>query len=177
MPRTSTVEATALLKSQHRKVEAIFKKLEGGRAEPQPLLEELKRDLSAHMRIEQDIFYPAVRQVDEDLVLESFEEHSLAEIALRRLLATPGDDPTFIAKVTTLKELIQHHVEEEESDLFPKVEKKLGKEKNQELGSAMKSKFDELTDGAPVALSKGNRTTADMAERRVLRQMAAGNTG
>jgi hemerythrin superfamily protein len=173
MARTSQIAATDLLKSQHRKVEAIFKKLEGGRAEPEPLLDELARDLASHMKIEQDIFYPAVREIDEDLVLESFEEHSLAEIALKRLLSTSPDDPTFIPKVTTLKELIQHHVGEEEDDLFPKVEKKLGKEKNVELGGRMKALFDATVENDPATLLKGSRTTADVAERRVLKEMQA----
>ncbi|HEX4340483.1 MAG TPA: hemerythrin domain-containing protein [Polyangiaceae bacterium] len=165
------IAATDLLKSQHRKVEAIFKKLEAGKADPKPLLDELARDLASHMKIEQDIFYPTIRKVDQDLVLESFEEHSLAEVALKRLLATSPDDPTFIPKVTTLKELIHHHVEEEEHDLFPKVEKKLGKEKNDELGAQMKTLFDETVEQSVASLLKGTKTTADVAERRVLKQM------
>ncbi|HEX3596939.1 MAG TPA: hemerythrin domain-containing protein [Polyangiaceae bacterium] len=172
MARSSQTAATDLLKTQHRKVEAIFKKLEGGRSEPTPLLDELSRDLAGHMKIEQDIFYPTVRKIDEDLVLESFEEHALAEIALKRLLATSPDDPTFIPKVTTLKELIMHHVQEEEEELFPKVEKKLGKEKNLELGIQMKELFDETVGSDVSKLLKGSRTTADVAERRVLKQMA-----
>lgn len=164
--------ATALLKTQHRKVEGILKKLESGRSEAGPLLEELARDLPAHMQIEQDLFYPAVREIDEDLVLESFEEHSVAEIALKRLLATPGDDPTFKAKATTLKELIMHHVEEEEGDLFPKVDKKLPTEKNQELGRQMKEMFEQASQQSiEPTIPRGGRTTADVAERRVLRGM------
>ena len=169
-------EATNLLKTQHKKVEGILKKLESGRADAPPLLEELQRDLAAHMQIEQDIFYPAVRQVDQDLVLESFEEHSLAEFALKRLLATDPDDPTFTAKVTTLKELIMHHVEEEEGELFPKVEKKLGQARNKELGEQMSAAFDEFIESGQ-SLPRGNRTTADVAERRVLKQMSAGAAG
>jgi hemerythrin superfamily protein len=173
MARSVQTGATDLLKTQHRKVEATFKKLEGGRAKPEPLLDELAHDLTAHMKIEQDIFYPAVREIDEDLVLESFEEHSLAEIALKRLLATSPDDPTFVPKVTTLKELILHHVEEEESDLLPKVEKKLGKEKNVELGARMKQLFDETVERDFRDLLKGSKTSADVAERRVLKQLEA----
>jgi hemerythrin superfamily protein len=164
--------ATALLKTQHRKVETLLKKLENGRSEAEPLLEELARDLPAHMQIEQELFYPAVREIDEDMVLESFEEHSVAEIALKRLLATPSDDPTFKAKATTLKELILHHVEEEEGELFPKVDKKLSTEQNQELGRRMKEMFERASQQSiePI-IPKGGRTTADVAERRVLREM------
>ena len=117
------MNATSLLQAQHRKVEALFKKLEGGRSDPAPLLEELANSLAAHMAIEQDIFYPAIKEADADLINEAFEEHAVAELALKRLLATDPEAEEFQARVTTLKELIEHHVEEEEEELFPKVEK------------------------------------------------------
>src|SRR5881394_1179976 len=138
MPRNSRQTATALLKTQHRKAKALLKKLASGRErDPQPILRELASDLAAHMRIEQELFYPAVHELDEDLVLESFEEHALAEVALRRLIAAPSDDPSFKAKATTLKELIEHHVEEEEEELFPKVDKKMDEAQNRELADRM----------------------------------------
>src|SRR5688572_25140478 len=105
------MKATSLLETQHRKVEALFKKLEGGRSEREPLLEDLANNLAAHMAIEQEIFYPAIKEVDEELVHESFEEHSLAELALKRLFVAP-DDEAFKARLTALKELIEHHVSE-----------------------------------------------------------------
>lgn len=162
------MKATTLLTRQHRKVEAIFKKLENGRVAPQPLLQELSNDLAAHMAIEQEIFYPAVKAIDEDLVLEAFEEHSLAELALKRLLATDPEDASFQARVVATKELIEHHVEEEEEDLFPKVEKKLGEERLLELGKAMKARFDEVAAaGFDAAVPKGfGKTSADMTKPR-----------
>ena len=172
--RNSTTRdtATALLRAQHKQVEAILKKLEGGRSEAQPLLEQLARALPAHMQIEQELFYPAVREVDEDVVLESFEEHSVAEFALKRLLATPTDDPTFKAKSTTLKELVLHHAKEEERELLPKADKKLPADQNRELGRKMKEMFEQASQQRiqPV-IPEGGRTTADVAEQRVLREM------
>ncbi len=109
---------TTLLIKQHEKVKAIFARLERGRSPLEPALDELANNLAAHMAIEQELYYPAVKKVDEDLVLESYEEHSLAELGLKRLLATPTDDESFEARVTAVKELIEHHVEEEEDDLF-----------------------------------------------------------
>ena len=132
---------TALLEKQHRKVEGIFKKLEGGRADPGPLVTELANDLAGHMAIEQDLYYPAVKKVDPSLVLESYEEHSIAELALKRLLATSPKHEAFKARVTTLQELIQHHVEEEEGDLFPHVDKKLDAATLATLGEQMKARF------------------------------------
>jgi len=145
------MNATSMLKSQHRKVEALFKKLESGRSEPAPVLEELANSLAAHMAIEQEIFYPAIKEVDSDMVNESYEEHSLAEVALKRLLATDPEDEAFQARVTALKELIEHHVEEEEQELFPEVEKALGEDTLSNLGKAMKPN---LTRSSLLALNR-----------------------
>lgn len=161
------MKATSLLEKQHRKVEAMFKKLESGKPEALPLLTELANDLVAHMAIEQDIFYPAVLRVKEDLVLESFEEHALAELALKRLVATDPKDPTFKAKVTALKDLILHHAKEEEEDLFPAVEKALGEEELLSLGKQMKPAFEQaVAQGFEAALPKTfAKTTADAANK------------
>jgi len=161
------MKATSLLEKQHRKVEATFKKLESGKPEAMPLLTDLANDLVAHMAIEQDIFYPAVRSVKEDLVLESFEEHAVAELALKRLMATDPKDPTFKAKVTTLKELILHHVKEEEEELFPAVEQALGDEALLSLGKQMKVAFEQAVEqGFEAALPKTfAKTTADAANK------------
>ncbi|HEY6880795.1 MAG TPA: hemerythrin domain-containing protein [Polyangiales bacterium] len=140
------MKATTLLEQQHRKVKTLFKKLESGRSEAAPLLEELANDLIAHMVIEHELFYPAVQAIDRDLVTESFEEHSLAELALKRLLATDPSDESFKARVVATKELIEHHVKEEEEELFPKVEKKLGAEKLEQLGKQMKTRFQQAKD-------------------------------
>jgi hemerythrin-like domain-containing protein len=159
------MKATSLLERQHRKVEGIFKKLEGGSSDPAPLLTDLANDLAAHMAIEQEIFYPAIREVDEKLILESYEEHSLAEVALKRLLATDPEDESFDARVTATKELIKHHVEEEEGEMFPKVEKALGDEKLAELGKLMKARFEEVqAAGFEASVPKGfAKTSADAA--------------
>ena len=134
------MKATELLKQQHDEVKAIFKQLEDGKGNAKALLEKLGNSLSAHMVIEQEIFYPAVLEADEDLVLESYEEHAVARFALKRLLKAAPSDQTFKAKVTTLKELIEHHVKEEEDDLFPKADKALG-ERSKDLGRDMKALF------------------------------------
>ena len=166
------MNATSLLEKQHRTVEALFKKLEGGRSDPGPVLEELANSLAAHMAIEQEIFYPAIREVDSDLVNESYEEHSLAEVALKRLLATDPEDEMFPARVTALKELIQHHVEEEEQELFPEVEKALGEDTLASLGKPMKKMFDEVfAAGFEAAVPRGMaKTSADVSHRKLAKR-------
>ncbi|MET0385599.1 MAG: hemerythrin domain-containing protein [Polyangiales bacterium] len=161
------MEATALLTKQHRQVEKLFRKLEGRSASAE-LVIELANELAAHMTIEQELLYPLARTVDQDTVLESYEEHALAEMALKRLLATELDDEAFPARVTALKELIMHHVKEEEEELFPKLEKKLGDERLRAMGKQMKARFDEVVDaGYEAAVPRGfAKTSADMSKRR-----------
>lgn len=167
------MKATALLEKQHRKVQSILRKLESGRSEPQELLTELSNDLAAHMAIEQEIFYPALREADEKIVLESYEEHALAEIALKRLLQTERNDVAFRARVKALKDLIEHHIEEEEDELFPTAEKTLGDDRLNELGKEMKARFDEVVEaGFEASVPKGfSKTSSDVAKRTALRSM------
>ena len=162
------MKATELLESQHRKVEALFKKLEAARSEPAPLLEELAGSLAAHMAIEQEIFYPRVKETDADLVNESLEEHSVAELALKRLLATDPEDEAFGARVTALKELIQHHVEEEEQELFPKIEKAIDEDTLASMGKDMKRRFDEVfQEGFAASVPRGMaKTSADVQKKK-----------
>lgn len=135
------MKATELLKQQHDEVEAIFKKLEKGEGNAEAHLKKLADSLAGHMVIEQELFYPAVMKVKEDLVREGYEEHAVARFALKRLMKTDPNDENFKAKVTTLKEIIEHHVDEEEEDLFPKAEKLLG-ESSESLCGEMKTLFD-----------------------------------
>lgn len=169
------MNATSLLKTQHRKVEALFAKLESGRSDKPAALEELANSLAAHMAIEHELFYPAVKEVDEDLINESFEEHSLAEVALKRLLATDEADDAFDARVTALKELIEHHVKEEEEELFPKVEKALEEATHTRLGKAMKTRFDEVfANGFEATVPKGmSKTSADVDKKKFVKKSAA----
>ena len=162
------MEATQLLSKQHRKVESLFRKLERKNPDAETLLTDLANDLAAHMAIEQEIFYPAVRNVDESLLLESYEEHALAEVALKRLLATDPQDDAFKARVTALKELIQHHVKEEEEELFPQVQKKLDEESLNELGKRMRKRFDEVVEaGFEAAVPRGfAKTSSDLSKRQ-----------
>ncbi len=161
------MKATSLLEKQHRKVESLFKQLEGGRSDPATVLEELANELVAHMAIEQESFYPAVRQIKEDLILESYEEHAVAELALKRLLATDPEDVSFQARVKTLKELIKHHVEEEEQELFPKVEEAIEEKALAQIGKELKAQFEQrLAEGYEALLPAGfKRTSADKTNR------------
>jgi iron-sulfur cluster repair protein YtfE (RIC family) len=168
------MQATRLLEQQHRKVEAIFKKLESEGGDAEALVIELANDLAAHMTIEQEIFYPAIQGVDREAVLESYEEHALGEVALKRLLAADSEAEEFKARVTALKELIEHHVQEEEKELFPKVEKALGDERLAELGKQMAERFEEVVGaGYESAVPRGFARTSSDVSRKALKKNTA----
>lgn len=135
------MKATTLLTRQHKKALGALKKLAAGNGTKE-ILDEVATELVAHMLIEETIFYPVARQAKKDLVLEAYEEHAIAQLALKRLLDCKLDSDVAVARATTLKELIEHHAEEEEDELFPRVEKALGDDVLDELGAKMKVAFE-----------------------------------
>lgn len=157
------MKATTLLKQQHRNVEALFAKIEAGEPE---VLKDLASALAAHMAIEHEFLYPEGRAVDPDAIAEAFEEHAIAEVALKRALATDYDDDAFDARVKVLKELIEHHVEEEETKLFPELEADLESGQLEALGAKMAPRFEALLGKGYEALLPDNfeETAADLAQ-------------
>jgi hemerythrin superfamily protein len=127
MAETKTQDALALLKEDHRKVEKLFKDYEGAKGEgrKQKLAQQICMELSVHTKIEEEIFYPACKgKVDEDLLKEAYVEHDGAKVLIAEIEAGDGEsDEYFDAKVQVLSEEIDHHVKEEEGDLFPEVKK------------------------------------------------------
>jgi iron-sulfur cluster repair protein YtfE (RIC family) len=158
------MKATELLKRQHREVKKLFaetKKAEGAKERRQGL-DEISARLTAHMSIEEAIFYPAVAELatkkTEEMVPEAYEEHHVAKLVLGELPEVDPEDERFEVKVTVLSELIDHHVEEEEEEMF-KVAEKLGMERLNELGAEMEAAFNtELGEGAEPKQAKGGRS-------------------
>ena len=146
------MEATKLLKTQHTEVKELFAKFERakGGSQKQTLFDEIADALAAHCAIEEKIFYPSVYvgPLKDDLH-EAVEEHLAAKRVIVDLLDMHPDDEQFDAKMTVLKEEIEHHVKEEEGSLFPKVEKSFPSEELSALGDQMKQLFDELQSGEP----------------------------
>jgi hypothetical protein len=163
------MKATHLLEAQHRKIESLFRRLEEHGSDPQVALEELANSLAAHMAVEQDIFYPAVQRLAPGLVNESYEEHALVEVALKRLLTTAPEEDPFPARLAALKLLTLHHVKEEEQELFLQVEALLDNAALEQLGQSLQVRFDEVfASGFEAALPQGwARTSADIAKTAV----------
>jgi hemerythrin superfamily protein len=134
------MNAIELLESQHREVEKLFSKIEKAATtrEKGKLFAQLADDLAMHASIEEHQFYPAVRaKRTEDILLESLEEHVGIKRVLADLLAISADDETFGAKIKVLKEQVEHHVKEEETDLFPKSKKVLDAKEMAALGASL----------------------------------------
>jgi hypothetical protein len=168
------MKATQLLAKQHRKVEATFEMIESAGGDPAELVRALADDLAAHMAIEQQLFYPTVREIEAQLVDASYEEHAVAELELKRLLKTSPGDPQFRARVAVLKELIVGHVEREEKSLFHAVENALSVPQLEQLGARLERMFTEArAQGFDALVPPGLvKTSADEFERAVQRMDA-----
>ncbi|MET1025757.1 MAG: hemerythrin domain-containing protein [Dongiaceae bacterium] len=117
MPSQNQLDAVALLKADHRKVEDLFAKFESakGAAKKQALVQQICTELSAHTMIEEEIFYPACTgEIEEDMVQEAYVEHDGAKVLIAELVASEPDEEFYSAKVKVLSEMIKHHVHEEE---------------------------------------------------------------
>ena len=138
------MDAITLLKDDHRTVEQLFKRFEqaGERAHVQKrqIVDRIIEELSVHAAIEEQVFYPVARATvpdTEDIALESLEEHHVVKWLLSELVDMDPAHERFDAKVTVLIENVRHHVEEEESEFFPKVRDQLGRNELAELGETL----------------------------------------
>jgi hemerythrin superfamily protein len=137
-------DAIVLLKNDHKTVEKLFKQFEklgdGALKTKRQVVDQIIAELSTHAAIEEQHFYPTIREKAPDVaddVLEGLEEHHIVKWTLSELEDLPADAERFDAKVTVLIESVRHHVEEEEGDMFPKVREALGRKELQELGAVM----------------------------------------
>lgn len=135
------MEVFELLKADHEKVSGIMEKIdettERGIKTREELFTQLKNELDLHAELEEQYFYPALEEAEEthDITLEAYEEHNLVKQLLAELESEAKDQEQWTAKFTVLKENVEHHVEEEEGELFPKARKVLGSERSEEIGS------------------------------------------
>lgn len=147
-----TRKATSLLKEDHRKVKKLFAEFdkleESDTAEMARIFETVNKELTVHTQIEEEIFYPAVEKADDDeaeeLILESREEHRLVKQLLQELSEMTADDEQFCAKMKVVKDMVLHHAEEEESEVFPIFED-LDKEEQDRIAEQLQARKAELS--------------------------------
>jgi hemerythrin superfamily protein len=148
------MNALDLLKQQHEEVSKLFKQFEkleeGGMAERRELFVMIADRLSAHATIEEQFFYPSIKtEKTEDLVREAVEEHLAVKRIIADLLEMEPDDENYNAKMKVLQENVEHHVEEEEKELFKLVRKVLDEDQLLALGVQMMAEYEELMQGEP----------------------------
>jgi hemerythrin-like domain-containing protein len=139
------VDATALIKDDHKNVEGLFKRFEeaGSKAykTKRQLADRVIKELSVHAAIEEKVLYPAMKKLGgefSEMVHEADVEHAEAKTALRAMVGLSGDDPMLDAKMSALIGGVRHHVKEEEQEMLPKFRKALSPAELDELGKRLK---------------------------------------
>jgi iron-sulfur cluster repair protein YtfE (RIC family) len=140
------VDALKLLKDDHERVKKMLEEIDSTteRAEKTRTegLAKLKQELTIHEAIEEEIFYPALRQHAEakEIVLEAFEEHDVVDTIMSEIEQTPVDDERWGAKFTVMKENLEHHIEEEEGEMFDKARDIFDRDTLESLGEQMQAR-------------------------------------
>jgi hypothetical protein len=145
-----SMDAMELLKHDHEQVKKLLEQIdsttERGVKTREELFTRFKSEMTVHERIEEEIFYPRLTEQakTKEIALEGYEEHHVVDMVMAELDDVPFDDETWGAKFTVMKENIEHHVEEEEGEMFKLARQALEKEELTELGERMEARKKEL---------------------------------
>ena len=137
------MNAITMLTDDHRTVKKLLRELEStterGVKTREELFTRIKADLTVHEIIEEEIFYPALKEHPKarDIVLEGYEEHNVVDTLMSELSSLPFDDERWGAKAKVMQENIEHHIEEEEGDMFKKARQVFDEAELEELGNRM----------------------------------------
>lgn len=137
------MDAFTLLKADHKKVAGLMDKIEDTTERAlktrEELFTQLKSELDLHAQVEETILYPVLEKAKEthEISLEAYEEHKVVKQLLSELESEPKDAEEWTAKFTVLKENVEHHVEEEEGEMFKKARRVLSEEEIEELGTRL----------------------------------------
>ncbi|MER7454636.1 hemerythrin domain-containing protein [Nocardia beijingensis] len=149
-----TTDAIVLLRDDHKAIRKLFREFEKAGEDATrtkaDVVGKIIEALTVHTYLENECMYPEVRKLVPDLeddILESYEEHHVADVLVTELAAMKPDDEHFTAKTTVLIENVDHHIDEEENEWFPKVREALGRKQLQEIGARMQ----ELRKKAPTS--------------------------
>lgn len=136
------MDAFELLKADHKKVNELFDQLEAATGKAKlKVFDQIKTELELHTHIEEKIFYPALEKPEQthDLTLEAYEEHKMVKTLLAELSGARTADDEWQAQAKVLRENVEHHVDEEENELFDKAEDALSDEEIEALGQRMEA--------------------------------------
>ena len=153
------MDAFELLKADHKKVSGLFDELEAATGKAKlNVFNQIKTELELHTHIEETIFYPALEKPEEthDLTLEAYEEHKMVKTLLAELSGARTADEEWQAKAKVLRENVEHHVEEEENELFDKADDALCDEEIEALGQRMDAEKS-LKQGRPAQKSPAKK--------------------
>jgi len=148
------MDALSLLKEDHDKVKKMLAELdsttERGVKTREELFTKVKQELEIHEAIEEEIFYPALKEHPKakELVLEAYEEHNVVDMVMAQIEGVPFDDERWGAKLTVMKENVEHHIEEEETEMFKQARQIFERDELEGLGQRMESRKQELMSGA-----------------------------
>ena len=140
-------DALTLLKEDHQKVRKMLKRLQSNGTED--LLNQVETELKIHTQIEEEIFYPAFRDAlrsrkDEHLYFEAIEEHHVVDLVLPEIEESSEGSEEFAAKAKVLRDLVEHHAEEEEKQMFPKARKVMNASQLRQLGEELQERKQDL---------------------------------
>lgn len=139
-----------VLKRDHQTISNLFNDFEriaeGETRARRDAFERVRAELEVHTKIEEELFYPELQKIDEvsDLVKEALAEHQLVKDLCAEIGRLAANDADYVAKVTVLRENVEHHVEEEESEIFPLAKKHLSSERLDKMGEQLENRRDEL---------------------------------
>jgi len=165
------MEATKLLIADHNRVKGLFARYQERHAEDHveesaALASKIIKELAIHTTIEEKVFYPAVHELSEELaevVDEGVQEHHVVKMLLSEIeMLEPGSDD-WAAKMTVVIENVEHHVKEEEDEMFPKVRSAMGTSRREELGDLLEATKAEL--GAPTLADKASMTKEELMQK------------
>ena len=163
-------DAIALLKKDHATVKKLFEQEEGAKqaAANVKVFNEINAALEVHATIEEELFYPAVKKAKsehvKDEVREGYEEHKQIKSLLAQISSITPADETYNMKIKVLKEDVEHHVKDEEGEMFPDAKKFLGEARLMELGAELEARKQQLEKHPASKPASGSQSTAHTAK-------------